>query len=325
MTRASNISEIAFALPEQVVTNEVLASEHPDWNMARVARRTGVTSRHIASADETALDLGTRAAKDALSVAGVDADSISALIFCTQTPDYPLPPNSCQLQERLRLREDIPVLDINHACSGFIYGISVCSALAGDDGVALLVNGDTYSKIIAEDDRSTKTVFGDGAAATLLRSSPSPGSLLVIDTILGSSGAGHERFMVCQGGARSSERGVEPHITMDGLGMLNFVLEKIPAAIDTLLARNLLGRDEIDLWVFHQASRVAVNALRDEMSLAENRVILDMEDIGNLVSASIPVCIARARERGQFQRGMRVVAAGFGVGLSWGASLMTVS
>lgn len=320
-----NIGEISVALPAHVVTNEMLAAEQPDWDMARVARRTGVQSRHIAAADETALDLGARAADDVLSRAAIDRDSITAIVFCTQTPDYPLPPNSCQLQDRLGLREDIPVLDINHACSGFIYGMSVCSALANREGNGLLINGDTYSKIIASNDRSTRTVFGDGAAATLIPGSESPGALRVMDTVFGSSGAGHERFIVCHGGARTAEAGVQPVIEMDGLGMLNFVLEKIPAAIDELLLRNTLRRDEIDLWVFHQASRVAVDALGAEMGLAGDRVILDMEDIGNLVSASIPVCIARARERGQFEQGMRIVTAGFGVGLSWGASLMTVS
>ena len=320
---AVSIAEIEYKLPDGVVTNDDLALQHPDWDMPRVARRTGVLSRHIAAPDETALDLAEGAARDVLEKSSLDVEAVSAVVFCTQTPDYILPPNSCLLQARLGLRQDIPVLDITHACSGFPYGVSVCSALISDDGVGLLINGDTYSKIIADDDRSTKTVFGDGAAATILRVGSVPGALRVIDTLHGSSGAGAERFIVHEGGVRVRGRG-EPRIAMDGLGMLNFVLEKVPPAIDTLLARNSLTRGDIDVWVFHQASQVAIDALRTAMGLDDDRVLLDMADIGNLVSASVPVCIARARARDVFEPGMRIVMAGFGVGLSWAASLAIV-
>lgn len=313
------------SLPSGIVTNEMLEVERPDWNMARIAQRTGVTSRRIAGVSETALSLGTHAALLLMERDGVAPHEIDAVVFCTQTPDYPLPPNSTLLHDRLALRTGAPVVDITHACSGFVYGVAVAGGLLAMVGGhrALLVNGDTYSRLIAPDDRSTRTVFGDGATATWVLADAPSGSLAVTDVEFGTAGGEADRFIVRGGAAVGVD--LPMLIEMDGIGMLQFVLDAVPRTVQAVLARNKLDIGDVDLWFFHQASTVALDGVRDALALDDARVVRDMVDTGNLVSASIPACLSRARERGTLAPGMTVALCGFGVGLSWAVMLARVN
>ena len=313
-----------LVLPRRVVTNAMLEGEQPEWNMSRIAQRTGVMSRHIADDDETALSLGVDAAHALIEREGVDPLMVDALVVCTQTPDYPLPPNSTLMHEWLGLRASAPVVDITHACSGFVYGVAVAGGLLAMSGGqrALLVNGDTYSRLIAPGDRSTRTVFGDGATATWVHANAPDGSLEVVDLEFGTAGAEADRFIV-RGGA-SAGGGRPMLIEMDGLGMLQFVLDAVPTTARTVLARNGIETSDVDAWFFHQASTVALDGVRDALDLDDARVVRDMADTGNMVSASIPACLARARDLGKVATGMTVVLCGFGVGLSWGVMLARV-
>lgn len=316
------IGPSCYALPRRTITNDEWATSHPEWDMARTTSKTGVTARHIADPDETSRTLGARAAGELLRAMAMRADELDGIVVCTQTPDHPLPPNSTLLHADLAMREDAPAFDINHACSGFIYAAILASGLLSPDesSSVLVVTGDTYSRLIAPDDRATRTVFGDGAAATLIRRSPTPPSTLrIADHAFGTNGGGHERFIVRGGGAGDPDG--KRSIDMDGLGMLKFVLTAVPPTIDGVLERNGLTRADIDLFVFHQASNVAIESLSRSMGIPEERVILDMADTGNLVSASIPTCLARAEAAGRLDGAQRVVIAGFGVGLSWGVIL----
>lgn len=317
----TSVGSGALALPKRIVTNTMLEAEQPEWRMARIVQRTGVESRHIAGPEETALSLGTEASLALMRNDGVQPHEVDALVFCTQTPDYPLPPNSTLLHDRLGLRVDAPVVDITHACSGFLYGVAVAGGLLAMAGGrrALLVNGDTYSRLISPADRSTRTVFGDGAAATWVLADSPAGSLEIIDSEFGTIGAEAERFVVRGGAAVGGD--LPKTIEMDGVGMLQFVLDVVPTTSQVILERNGLGVHDIDLWFFHQASTLALDGVRDALELDDARVVRDMLDTGNLVSASIPACLLRARERGSLQSGMTVMLCGFGVGLSWAAML----
>jgi 3-oxoacyl-[acyl-carrier-protein] synthase-3 len=317
------IGPTEYVLPSQRVTNAELGAEYPEWDMDRTSRRTGVESRGIANSSETARSMGTSAARVLIQRYGIPVDAIGGLIVCTQTPDYPLPPNSTLIHADLGLREDAPAFDISHACSGFIYGASLGTAVVREmaQGPVLLITGDTYSRLIAPDDRSTRTVFGDGAAATLIAKHDYPATwplgLSVQATQFGTRGQDYARFLVPTGGAvDSSSR--PPKIEMDGLGMLQFVTATIPDAVEALLDDADWRLEDVDLFVFHQASRVGLDALRTALSLPPERVYENFADTGNLVSASIPVCLSRAAEEGRLAARDKVVLAGFGVGLSWG-------
>jgi 3-oxoacyl-[acyl-carrier-protein] synthase-3 len=338
MTPAAAITHLASALPEQVVTNADLMRAFPEWDMDRMVQRTGVRSRHIAHANETSSDLGKAAAQKVLASSGIDAGSLDALVVCSQTHDYLMPGNSALLHHALGLRDDAMAFDLTLACSGFTYGLAVINGLiaAGTIKRALFITGDTYSKLIAPDDRSTRCLFGDGASAVIIERAGS--GLVIGEQAFGTSGRHFDRFIVWAGGCRvgrpdwapesSRVTGDVPHtraeIAMDGMGVLSFFGSTVPPAVRSLLERSNLGISDIDRFVFHQASLLALETLQRALRIPDDRMVIDMADTGNLVSASVPVVLERELARGTVHPGQRVVLAGFGVGFSWGVVLVDV-
>jgi 3-oxoacyl-[acyl-carrier-protein] synthase-3 len=307
------IEDTEYELPDVVVTNADLESEFPEWDMARMTKRTGVRSRHIAAIGETALDLGYRAAMQ------MDRRCVDALIVCTETPDYPVPPNSCVLHGMLGLPSNVMAFDINMGCSGFVYGVGVARGLivSGAAERVLLIAGDTYSRLIHPADRAVRGVFGDGVAAAIIGDRAV--GFEVIDMSFATSGRQHEDFIVRQRGARGYPA-TKGCIEMDGAGILSFFSDAIPRAVRSLLSRNLLDIDDIELFVFHQASRVILDGLAHALRIPEKRFVFAMEDTGNTVSASIPIALRRTGH--SVSAGGYVVLCGFGAGLSWATALV---
>jgi 3-oxoacyl-[acyl-carrier-protein] synthase III len=330
------LRDVASALPDRVVTNRQLQTEHPDWNFAMLVEKAGVQERHIARDDETALDLGERACRDLFARWPALADNLDVLIFCTQTPDHVLPPNSCILHGRLGLAEHVTAFDLNHACSGYIYAIAQAQAfiLARMAKNVLIVNADTYSKLIHSNDRSARALFGDGAAATWIEAGDE--SIGIVDVVCRTAGAHYDKFIVPAGGcrhARSNTTCLEStddsgnvrtleHIHMSGRDILAFVTSKIPKHVDEVLNRNQLSREQIDLYIFHQASAMVLDSLSRLLRLPEEKVYRNLSRIGNTVSASIPLALADARVSGQLKSPATVLLCGFGVGLSWGSAVV---
>jgi 3-oxoacyl-[acyl-carrier-protein] synthase-3 len=331
------IEAIEYVLPAMVVTNADLARDNPTWDMGRLVERTGVEERHIAAPDETALDLGYRAC---LALQNNQAmGEIDALIFCTETPDYPLPPNACVLHEKLRLPTKVMAFDITLACSGFVYALGIARSLVLSRTArrVLIVTGDTYSRLIHPADRASRCLFGDGAAATVVGAGPA--GLEVLDISFATSGRQHDRFIVRAGGARhphspetmtpvvdrSGNVRTAEHIEMDGFGILSFFNNAIPQAILDLLSRNGLSTNDVGCFVFHQASRVALDGIARTLKIPAECLVSDMKTIGNLVSASIPVALRRAQDAGRIIPGRYVVLCGFGVGLSWATALVKMA
>lgn len=324
------ISEIAFALPDTVVTNQELKESYPGWDFDRLEERTGVYKRHIAGPHETALDLAETACHK------VDIDGVNGIIFCTETPDHPIPSNACLLHGRLGLPESVFALDINMGCSGFVYSIEVARSLikSGSASKILLATGDTYSRFINPGDRSTRVLFGDGAAVSIIKETKE--DLGIIDLKLGTSGKNYNRFLVPAGGARqplSDATAIESKdengnircaedIAMDGFGVLSFFNSSIPDEVKILLQRNDLDINDVDLFVFHQSSRMGLDSIRRSLKIPKSKMINNMENIGNLVSASVPVALKIALDKGQAKPGNLAVLCGFGVGLSWATALV---
>ena len=324
------INQISYALPEEIITNQMLRECNPGWDFEHLEDRTGVFERHIAGPDETALDLAEKACKD------IPLDGIDGLIFCTETPDHLIPSNACLLHGRLDLPRNTLALDINMGCSGYVYSLEVARSLirSGTARKILLATSDTYSQFINSGDRATRVLFGDGAAVSVI--SGSEGERGIIDLTLGSSGKHYERFMVPAGGARqplSAATTIEStdksgnvrtpaDITMDGFGVLSFFNGIIPGEVLSLLERNRLGIDDPDVFIFHQASRVALDSISRALKIPDGKMVREMDKVGNLVSSSIPVALKMAMETKQVQPGDLVVLCGFGVGLSWGTALV---
>ncbi len=333
--RRVSIEAIASALPERVLTNADLEREYPGWDMSRLIDRTGVEERRIAAPDETALDLGHRACLELDKQGALKRESIDALIFCTETPDYPIPPNSTVLHGLLDLPPDVMAFDITLACSGFVYAAAIARSLvlSGTAKRVLVVTADTYSRLIHPGDRASRCLFGDGAAATIVGTGP---GVEILDVACKTAGAKYDRFMVRAGGSRlprseatrattvdrsGNVRSAED-IEMDGFGVLSFFNSVIPKAVNEVLHRNGLTADQIDCYVFHQASLVALQGVAKGLDIPFDRVVLNLQKIGNLVSASVPIALRDALNDGRVAPGKPTILCGFGVGLSWATALV---
>ena len=314
------ISAISYHLPETVEGIETLQHDNPDWDMRKILDKTGIKNRHISSPGETAVDLAFTAAKKLIESSS-ESDGIDLLILVTQSPDYVLPTSACILQDRLGLPKNCMAFDINLGCSGFIYALSIAGSLI-ESGVAtkgIILCADTYTKYIGKNDRTCRPLFSDGASATLVESSE-------VDCIgpfeLGTDGSGYDRLIVKHSGARVEEQSETASLVMYGSDVFLFTMSVVPMCIKNLLKNAELKLENIDLFIFHQASKLVIENLIRTMSLDKNKVFTNFENIGNTVSASIPIAIKDADTQGRLKEGDNVMLVGFGVGLSWGATLL---
>jgi 3-oxoacyl-[acyl-carrier-protein] synthase-3 len=330
------IESIACAFPERYLTNAELRADYPEWDFDRLETRTGVMKRYVASDNETALDFAVQACESLAAQGQLRPAEIDAVIFCTESPDYIIPPNSCLLHGQLGLRTDVLAFDITLACSGYIYGLQLAWSLirSGTAKRVLLATADTYSRYIHAGDRATRCLFGDGGAVSIIGASDTGSNIL--DIRCGTSGKHYDKFIIPAGGMRvpvsaatacvsvdssGNTRSAE-NIKMDGLGVLSFFNSTIPCSVKDTLARNDLSMDDVDLFVFHQASRIALDSLRHALKIPVEKMVDELAETGNLVSASIPVAFSRAMESGRAKPGQLVLLCGFGVGLSWGTALV---
>ncbi len=326
----ASLGPIAIHLPERVETNEQLQEEHPNWNMERIHSKTGIARRHIAAPDECASDLGVAAAKKLFEQQDINPKSIDFLLLCTQTPDYPLPTTACLMQDRLGLPTSCGALDFNLGCSGFVYGLSIADGLIRSGAVkrVLLVTAETYSKYIHPADRSLRTIFGDGAAATLIDAADEP-SLGAFQ--FGTDGSGADTLLVAKGGARALACAHKPRhrhrwesdLYMDGPSLINFTVEAVPQLVDGVLTRSGLKREDIDLFIMHQATYKMLTQLQERLKLPDGRMPIVLENYGNTVSSTIPIAIDELRKEGRLKPNTRSMLIGFGVGWSWAGCVWT--
>lgn len=331
------IREIATQFPEKVLTNDQLAAQFPQWDIGQVEARTGVCQRFVAHENETALDLAVGACESLFARVPDLRERVDGVIFCTETPDYLIPSNACILQGRLGL-PSVLALDVNLACSGFVYLLSLAKGLLASDQAVnlLLVTADTYSRRIHPKDRATRVLFGDGAAVTWVSASHGSSDLRVDEISLASDGRGYEAFYVPSGGTRrcfdesaliaeEDKNGnwrAPAHIHMDGMGILSFVRNQVPKQIIELCAKGGTELHDVDLFVPHQASKLALQYLRKGLGVDEERFFVNLQDVGNTVSASIPIALKDAEEKGRLEGVKTLVVSGFGAGLSWGTALL---
>lgn len=302
---------INYYLPEKKLDNVELSILYPEWSADRILAKTGISNRFVCDNSETALDLAERAVKRLFDGNDVK-NNIDYLLLCTQSPEYRLPSTACILHERLGLSKDVGALAFDHGCSGFIYGLAIAKGLIVGRMArnVLLVTSETYTKYISLEDKSTRTIFGDGAAATLVNGEVASKIGLFS---FGTDGSGAEKLIVRDG-----------KLFMDGPEIFNFTLDIVPKTIDDVLEKNNLTRDDIDLYVFHQANKFMLDTIRKVNGLPRDKFYVNLESTGNTVSSTIPIALKQLDDVGKLQPGMKVMLMGFGVGLSWGATVITI-
>ncbi|PNY34581.1 ketoacyl-ACP synthase III [Rhodopirellula baltica] len=322
------IGPISVHFPERVETNEQLQQEFPKWDLPLIEEKTGIRQRHVAAEGETSSDLAVKASEKLFSDYGIDRESIDFLLFCTQTPDYPLPTTSCLIQDRLSLRTSCGALDFNLGCSGYVYGLAMAEGLI-QSGMAkriLFLTAETYTKYIDADDRSLRTIFGDAAAATLITAEATPS---LWGCQFGSDGSGGDMLLVGDGGARAACDAIKPRhrkrwksrLYMDGPSLINFTVDAVPRMIDDILSENGLSDSDISMYLMHQATWKMLDQLRQRMGIDSHRLPIELSEIGNTVSCTLPILIDQLRKAGRLDRESVNMLVGFGVGLSWAGCL----
>lgn len=328
------IRAIEYYLPEKILSNKELEREFPEWNAQKIEQKTGIRERHIASENETALDLGLRAAVKLLD--NYDKEKIDLLLFCTQSPDYYLPTSACILQDKLGLRTDVGAFDFNLGCSGFIYGLAIAKSFirTGIANNVLLITSETYTKHIHPKDKGNRTIFGDGAAATIIERSERKG---IREFSLGTDGSGYKNLIVPNGGLRnrydinakeiddgSGSIRTDNNLYMNGPEIFNFTIEAVPVVVDQCLKKNQTNLGEIDYVIFHQANLFMIEYLRKKINIPKEKFYMNMLHTGNTVCATIPIALKDCLDNKIIKEGDRVLLVGYGVGYSWGATIIEI-
>lgn len=337
-TRAC-IAAIATHVPEAVLSNTQLAAEFPDWSAEKILDKTGILERRVAAKNETALDLGAAAAERLFDQHPDVREEVDFLILCTQAPDHILPTSACILQHRLGLANHVGALDINLGCSGYVYGLALAAGLisAGAARAVLLVTADTYSKYINPRDRSVRTLFGDGAAATLIRADPEGGSALG-PFIFGTDGSGADRLIVPAGGFRrprdafsaaedtdrSGNVRSADQLFMDGGAVMSFTLREVPRMFASLIKAANIASADLAAVILHQANKFMLDSLQKKLQIDDGRMPRRYELVGNTVSSTIPFVLEQETTAGRLGPGSRIALLGFGVGLSWAGAVVTL-
>lgn len=324
------IKDIAYYLPEQVLTNEQIAEQFPEWSAEKVANKVGITERHIAADNETATDMAYHAA-ERLFAQGVDRASIDFIILCTQSPDYFLPSSACILQDRLGLSKNCGAFDFNLGCSGYEYGLAIAKGFIATNVAKniLLLTSETYTKYLHPQDKGNRTIFGDAASATLVSTD---GFAEIGEVVVGTDGSGAENLIVRSMAARQKQLLNDAqtdddgnivsgdHLYMHGGNVFNFTADVVPPMVEELLAKSNQQQEQVDLWVFHQANKYMINYLRKLLDIDKDKFYIFMEKVGNTVSSTIPIALCEARKEDKLHG--HVLLAGFGVGLSWGGVML---
>lgn len=327
------IKALSYYLPERIVTNEELLHEFPEWSVEKVAAKVGVHARHLAAEDETAGDMAEKAARKLFNEYKINPKDIDFLLLCTQSPDYFLPSTACILQDRLGIPITAGALDYNLGCSGCIYGIAMASSFV-KSGLAknvLLLTAETYQKYLHHSDKSNRSIFGDGAAACLISTE---GFAEIGECILGTDGSGADTLIVKTGGARHKQasgkfeedddghKKYDDYLYMNGSAIFNFTLDVVPLLMSQILEKNLIKQNDVNFYVFHQANKYMLNTIRKVCELPKDKFYINLESTGNTVSSTILIALKDCIDNRVLKSGMMVMIAGFGVGLSWGGTIL---
>ncbi len=320
------IAGTGSSIPQRVVTNDELA-KLVDTSDEWIVTRTGIRERRYAADDETTLTLSLEAARQAMAEAGIAGEDLDMIICGTVTPDVYLPATACQLQHHLGAR-NIPAFDLHAACSGFVFSFVTAAQFIGS-GTAktvLTIGAETLSRITDMQDRGTCILFGDGAAAAVLRRTESSTRRL-ISTRWGCDGGGAEQIWVPGGGSRwpASEKSVNDRmhfLKMRGREVYKFAVVRMQELIQETLEDAGASIDDLTLLVPHQSNRRIIESACEKLGIPEEKVLINIDRYGNTSAASVPIALHEARATGRAKPGDLIMLLAFGAGLTWASALL---
>jgi 3-oxoacyl-[acyl-carrier-protein] synthase-3 len=318
----SRIAGTGSFLPERIVTNAELAKQ-VDTSDEWIASRTGIRQRHIAADGQTTCDLAYGAALAALESAGVQASEIELLVLGTTTPDLIFPATACLLQHRLGAN-GCAAFDVNAACSGFIYALSIADKFirSGTVKTALVVGAETLSRMVDWSDRATCVLFGDGAGAVVLKASDEAG---IMSTHLHADGGHKELLWNPVGvsvGFKPEEKNAGVRVLMQGSDVFKVAVKTLDRVVEETLEANGIDRHAIDWLIPHQANLRIIQATAKRLDMPMERVIVTVDKHGNTSSGSVPLALDHGVRSGKIKRGQLLLLEAFGGGFTWGSALL---
>jgi 3-oxoacyl-[acyl-carrier-protein] synthase III len=329
----ARISAISYYLPEKVYSNEDFYADFPEA-VGSSLEKVGVKKRHLVAPGETASDMAMKAAEKLFEEHGIERSSIDFLILSILEPDYYSPPTSCVLHGKLGLNKNCGTLDYAHGCSAYVYGLGMADGVISTMGAkrVLLITTSTLSHTIHPADKASRFVFGDGSAATLIEFDAKNG---LGPYEYGTDGSGYKKIIIEDGYARNpittdsykelkDEYGniaSKAHFRMEGVDVFLFTARTVPVMIRNLLEKSGLTIDEVDHFVFHQPNVFLNETLRKKIGIPQEKFIHYMAETGNTVQSTIPIALYELMKQKKIKSGDTVVLAGFGVGLSWIATI----
>lgn len=331
---SANIKAISYYLPEEILDNIKLNSKFPDWSADKISAKTGIFERRVSAENEFSGDMAVKAAEKLFLEHNIDRSEIDYLLLCTQSPDYLLPTTACIVQDKLDLPTSIGALDFNLGCSGYIYGLSLAKGLISANIATnvLLITSETYSKFIHPNDKNNLSIFGDGASATLITNQK--GLCEIGDFVLGTDGSGARNLIIKNRGVKSQKMpsidivnegtfiSNDDFLFMNGPEIFNFTASAVPELVSKMLLKAQMEMNQIDLFIFHQANQFMLNFIRKKIQIPEDKFFLFLKECGNTVSSTIPIALREAIQSNSIKKEDKVLLAGFGVGYSWGATIL---
>ena len=315
------INKIENYLPNLKESNQELLRKAnlPENKINRMIKKIGIKSRRISEKNVYSNDLAIKSAKKIFKY--INKNKIDYLIFCSNTPEYSLPTNACIIQDKLKLKTSRGAFDIILACSGYIYSLSVAKSLIQSNQAKniLLITSDTYSKFIKKENINTRVLFGDGSSSTLISTNKKMrGSFEIENFQCGTDGSGFKNAVIPNFGARYWNNKITngDYLDLNGPGIYEFALKRVPFVVNEYLKKNSLTINKIDYFVFHQANEYIINNLQIKLKIPKNKLLMNMLNIGNTSSSSIPIVLSKYLDK--IKKNKKILLIGFGGGLSWG-------
>ena len=324
-SRTVSIVGVGSYAPERVLTNaelEKMVDTTDEW----IVTRTGISERHIASPEQAASDLGAEAARRAMADAGVKPEDIDMIVVATITPDMGFPNTACFVQNLIGAKRAF-CLDIETACSGFLYAMEIGRQFVGSGRVktALIIGAEKLSSIIDWKDRSTCVLFGDGAGAVILQANGAQRGIM--STVLGADGSLAELLMLPGGGSRNptSEKTLQDRmhfLKMSGREVFKHAVTKMCEAAKDGIHRAGVTIDDIDWIIPHQANLRIIDAIHNRLDVPREKVVINLHKYGNTSSASVVLALDEAVKDGRIKKGDNILMVAFGGGFTWGAAVV---
>lgn len=334
----NTIQEISCFFPEKILTNEQLQVQFPQLKLPELTRLTGVNQRHICGKGQTSVDMGIAAAENLFKNSSIRKENIDLILFCSAGGDYITPASACIIHNKLGLRAECGAFDYNQGCTGFIYGLNIADSIisAGNANNVLLITSEAITKTIHPNDSSNRAIFGDAATATVIVKNQRSNKCGKF--IFGTDGSKYDRIIIKHGRERfplpifaEADRidnfgnvRNDANFFMDGSEVFNFSVNKAPELVNQLLDDSKLQFDDIDYFVFHQANQIILETIGRKLKIPNSKLIVEIKNTGNTVSSTIPIALNNALEKGIIKRGNTILIAGFGVGFSWGGTIIQI-